>query len=422
MTDRNRQNRDRRNRRENNLGEEIMDLIQSSIDSMDFSGLNERIRDVVDTTREEVSRQMRASRSDVHTAQKDWNTSWTRNTPKRPVEKKRQLPGVYSGPVQKGLGTAGVIVFGGLSLGFGIAGLAMGVAGGVLSTMTIVLESIFLPLTLVSGFFLGRGVRIGKRVKRIREYMEIWAGRAFINLEELCKNCGYSMKQIKSDVHYLLEQHTLPEARLDRNETCLILTKEAYEQYEAALESQRQREEAEQRHRQEQVTREQEEKAFWESATEEEKELFSFGKQAEEALAEVKRYREEIFSPVMREKLDALELHLSRIFVCVKENPDKRKQTDRLMSYYIPSILKLLDVYENVEKQPVQGENIQKTKREIEDSLDTINEALTMMFDELFQDTAMDVSADVQVLETMLARDGWTKRPLHASEKEELHF
>lgn len=420
MTDRNRQS----SRRENNLGEEIMDLIQSSIDSMDFSGLNERIRDVVDTTREEVSRQMRMSREDTHTAQTDWKTSRTRNIPKRPVERKRQLPGVYSGPVQKGLGATGVIVFGGLSLGFGVAGLAMGAVGGMLSTMTIVLESIFLPLTLVSGFFLGRGIRTGKRVKRLQEYMKLWAGRAFINLEELCKDSGYSMKQIKNDVHYLLEQHVLPEARLDQKETCLILTKEAGEQYEAALQSQREREAAERRQQQEQEMQQREEKEFWENATEEEKELFFFGKQAENALEKVKQHQRTIISSSMQEKLASLELHLSRIFVCVKENPEKRRQTDRLMNYYLPSILKLLDVYENVEKQPVQGENIQKTKREIEDSLDTINEALAMMFDELFQDTAMDVSADVQVLETMLARDGWTKRPLQASEKEKegLHF
>ena len=44
---------------------------------------------------------------------------------------------------------------------------------------------------------------------------------------------------------------------------------------------------------------------------------------------------------------------------------------------------------------------------EIEASTDTFNEALTTMFDELFQEDALNISADIQVLRVMLARDGW---------------
>ena len=53
--------------------------------------------------------------------------------------------------------------------------------------------------------------------------------------------------------------------------------------------------------------------------------------------------------------------------------------------------MKLLNVYEDMEKQPIQGENIQKSKREIEESLDTINQALEKLFDEMFQNVAMDI-------------------------------
>ena len=86
--------------------------------------------------------------------------------------------------------------------------------------------------------------------------------------------------------------------------------------------------------------------------------------------------------------------------------------------YYFPSVLKLLKVYEDVEKQPVQGENIRKTKKEIEDSLDTMNQALEKLFDEMFQNVAMDISSDIQVLEVMLKQDGLTEDGIHADQKE----
>ena len=81
-------------------------------------------------------------------------------------------------------------------------------------------------------------------------------------------------------------------------------------------------------------------------------------------------------------------------------------------------VLKLLKVYEDVEKQPVQGENIRKTKKEIEDSLDTMNQALEKLFDEMFQNVAIDISSDIQVLEVMLKQDGLTEDGIHADQKE----
>ena len=122
----------------------------------------------------------------------------------------------------------------------------------------------------------------------------------------------------------------------------------------------------------------------------------------------------------MQPKLDELELILSRIVVCIRENPEKSRQMDRLTDYYLPSVMKLLRVYQELEKQPIQGENIQKTKKEIEDSLDMINQALKTMFDDMFQDVAMDISSDIRVLEMMLAKDGWTEQTFSPSGRKEI--
>ena len=70
--------------------------------------------------------------------------------------------------------------------------------------------------------------------------------------------------------------------------------------------------------------------------------------------------------------------------------------------------MKLLNAYEDMDSQPVQGPNIQKSKKEIEDTLDTLNEAFAKLLDSVFQDTAWDVSSDISVLHTMLAQEGLT--------------
>ena len=80
--------------------------------------------------------------------------------------------------------------------------------------------------------------------------------------------------------------------------------------------------------------------------------------------------------------------------------------------------MKLLNVYGDMERQPIQGENIQKSRKEIEESLDTINQALEKLFDEMFQDVAMDISSDIQVLEVMLKQDGLTGEEMHADKTE----
>ncbi len=59
--------------------------------------------------------------------------------------------------------------------------------------------------------------------------------------------------------------------------------------------------------------------------------------------------------------------------------------------------------------QPVQGENILNSKKEIEDTLDTLNIAFEKLLDSIFQEEAWDISSDISVLKTVLAQEGLTK-------------
>ena len=78
----------------------------------------------------------------------------------------------------------------------------------------------------------------------------------------------------------------------------------------------------------------------------------------------------------------------------------------KLMNYYLPTTLKLVEAYEDFDRISSPGQEIIKAKAEIENTLDTINQAFTELLNNLFQDTVFDVTTDAQVLKTMLAREG----------------
>ena len=104
-----------------------------------------------------------------------------------------------------------------------------------------------------------------------------------------------------------------------------------------------------------------------------------------------------------------MELLIDKIFDRVERNPESVGDIRRLMDYYLPTTVKLLEAYQELDKQPVQGENILSSKSEIEGTLDTLNTAFEKLLDDLFQDTAWDVSSDISVLRTMLAQEGLAK-------------
>ena len=56
------------------------------------------------------------------------------------------------------------------------------------------------------------------------------------------------------------------------------------------------------------------------------------------------------------------------------------------MDYYLPTTVKLLEAYAEMDAQPVGGENIQTAKREIEATLDTLNVAFEKLLDSLWYD------------------------------------
>lgn len=125
-------------------------------------------------------------------------------------------------------------------------------------------------------------------------------------------------------------------------------------------------------------------------------------------LDELRRVNDEIPDEEMTDKISRLEAVSARIFEQAKADPEKLPQMRKFMDYYLPTSLKLLNTYAELDKQGVEGENITESKHRIERTMDTLVKAFETQLDKLFASDALDVSTDIDVMENMLRADGLT--------------
>ena len=109
-----------------------------------------------------------------------------------------------------------------------------------------------------------------------------------------------------------------------------------------------------------------------------------------------------------REELAAMHKTTTAICDWLEAHPESQPKTRRFAKYYIPTTLKLLHTYNDVQGQ--QGENAETIRRDIAGILHTLNQAYENLYNNLLSDVAMDISSEIAALQGMLANDGLTGR------------
>ena len=312
--------------------------------------------------------------------------------------------------LQKTVGRAGsllAIIFGAIGLAsfglsaiitlivsvyLGVTNLDAYMAGGLLATAILGVFAGGSALLLAGGIG-------GKRlIDRYYEYGRLIGEKEFYRLELLALESGQKLSKVKENLHKMMRKGMLPQARFDAQETTLMLTDNAFRQYRDAEESRLMREEEEAR-----KTRETEQVKQTAGGDEEVSRILMEG---QEYLNIVRDCNAKIPDAEMTAKLSSLENIMYRIFERVKANPSSAKKVRRLMEYYLPATKKLLYAYIDLDRQPEVGDNIRKTKREIEDTLGTINDGFEKLLDSMFEDMAWDVSSDISVMKNLMQQDG----------------
>ncbi len=143
-------------------------------------------------------------------------------------------------------------------------------------------------------------------------------------------------------------------------------------------------------------------------------ELDKMIKDGELAISEMRRLNDSIEDEKISADIERLEKSSKAIFEQVKASPEKLPQIRKFMDYYLPTTLKLLNAYDRMSATGISGENIDTTKAKVETMMTTIVSAFEKQYDALFGADALDISTDITVLETMMAREGFTGERMEA--------
>lgn len=128
--------------------------------------------------------------------------------------------------------------------------------------------------------------------------------------------------------------------------------------------------------------------------------------EGEKGVHEMQSLRETISDESVRRKLLEIISVTDNIFKKLLIEPSAYKQVKRFADYYLPTTIKLLHTYDRFGQSGLSGENITNTREQIEAALDTILGSYKKFFDSLFASQALDIETDIEVLETILKRDG----------------
>lgn len=296
-------------------------------------------------------------------------------------------------------------VFGGIGLGATLLTTFAIVIDGAVSTVGWIANLLFLA------FFAGM-IRLGisqrRRLKLAKRYVGLCGRNMYDEIEHLAASTGRKTRRVIRDLQKMMKIGMFPEGHLDEKKTCFMLNDGIYNQY-LETENNRKRREAESQllsSRQDVPDTQESDAGRTPDLTEQESELNAMIAEGMECIRKLRILNDKIPGEVISAKLFKLENLLKDLFDSVREHPEQMHRMHKLMNYYLPTTLKLVESYEEFDRVSVPGDDIIAAKAEIENTLDTINQAFAELLNNLFQDAVLDATTDAQVLKTMLASEG----------------
>jgi len=230
------------------------------------------------------------------------------------------------------------------------------------------------------GAFFSRNIGV-KRYGRYKNYYAFASGRGIVPMPDIARAAGLPTRTVARDIQAMINAGFFePGAYIDNELDCLVLSAEAAEEARKAARA-----------------------AVY---SDEPLSSEASDNQFMAIMQELRTIKSTIADVTISGKVDRIEELTAKIFRIVEDNPEKQTQTRRFMSYYLPTTMKLLRSYSMLEKQGIKGENITAAKENIGRILDTLATGYEQQLDQLFQSDAMDIAADIDVLENLMQQDG----------------
>ena len=399
------------------FGGGINDVIQKAIDSGNYNSLgrdiNNIIRDASHTFEDALNRGLREARNKTVKVNLGGNTVEVdknyQDRIRRPVNKNAMVPAgtkLYISDNQLfGKGMANTIFGGIATFGTAIATLAEASNGSLIGS------AVCGGLLALSWLWLMTGVNTLKDrlvFKNYQKILNLSDNKSYAKIEDLMQETGESKDKTLKRLRKMIRNRWFKEGHIDKSETTFISTNETYALYQKTQLDYEERLKIDRELSANKPANEQ-------NISAEVKETLEQGKKY---LAQISRLNDRIPGVDVSNKIYKIEDITGRILSRVEEHPSSVDDIKQLMKYYLPMTIKLLTAYAEMDEQPVKVENIDKSKKEIENVLDSLNDAFSKLLDDLYKDTAWDISSDVSVLNAMLKREGLKGSDFNVSQPE----
>ena len=372
-----------------NMADQVANAAQNAVKSSDFSDLQSTIERVAGAAAESIGRGIAQASDGIRRGQEQYALIQER-------KRKEELMNLRyaSATTQRGGGIALVV-----------AGVAVGIPLAAIGLIMLLIKLAAAVPFIAAGAVLG-GALVFAGTRKIRfagafdRYRNVIGLRESCSVKELAQRGSESVADVQKNVRKMLAKGMFKQATLDEASGLLLMTPEASESHEREL--------AEARRAERQQALMQSASSKESSLTAEQQQLLDRGKAF---IALIREGNEAIPDEEISRTLDRIEHVVTAILDAAAENPELIDDLDRLLDYYLPTTVKLLETYRELDSQPIQSDNIVDSKREIEKALDSLSVAFEKLLDSLFRDVATDVSSDITVLRTVLAQEGLTESP-----------
>ena len=254
---------------------------------------------------------------------------------------------------------------------------------------TIYAISTAIGALLGGGCVLTSGILMRRAMQRYTAYLAIIGPNEAMEIETIAKKVGVKRKQAEQDLQKMIEKGYFGDtAYINKELGYIFMSSRADEELARAREAAMQK------------TRE----ASKKEAVKQNAEAY------DQILAKIRDVNDRIPDEAMTEKINQIESITREIFRAVEQEPEKRGKIDRFMSYFLPTTLKLLESYANLERTNIAGKNISQSKKSIEIAMDTVVDGFKHQLDELYKSDAVSIETEVDVLTKMINRETVTAK------------
>ena len=115
---------------------------------------------------------------------------------------------------------------------------------------------------------------------------------------------------------------------------------------------------------------------------------------------------EKVTDREMSEKVFILRRITRKITDYADSHPENAVMPQKLAGYYFPTIIRLLEVYIDLDERRIAGKNAEKIKEEICDAMDSASAALENALEKMLANAEIDTFADIGAMKSKAELDG----------------